>query len=98
MINTGDIDILKYALQYGPFAALFVWQLIENKRLVVNQNKDSKKREEKLYQTIKENQDVIMELTKNLDIVLDIKSDVEEIKKEIKINNKVRAFPREDDK
>lgn len=66
-------ELIKYFITQGAFAALFVWLLFDTR-------KDSKEREVKYQDTIRENQNIISTLTKNLNVVDDVKSDVEEIK------------------
>lgn len=66
-------EILKYGLTQGIFGVLFIWLFFDTR-------KDSKKREEVLQDTIKENQSIISKLTEKFNIVADIKSDVDDIK------------------
>lgn len=61
----------------GIWAALFVF-------LFIYVLYDSKKREQKLQETIKENQDIIKNLSERLGIVDNIQRDVSEIKAELK--------------
>lgn len=59
-------EVIKYFITQGAFAVLFMWLLIDTR-------KDSKQREEKYQQTIDK-------LADKINIVEDIKEDVEEIK------------------
>lgn len=69
--------LMKIGLQYGIFAALFIWLLM----YVLKQNE---KREIGYRDTIRENQSIIKGLTEKLNIVDSIKEDVSDIKDEIK--------------
>lgn len=66
-------EILKMATGYGIFAALFVY-------LFFYMLKDSKAREVKYQETIAKNQEVISSLSDKLNIVADVKTDVDDIK------------------
>lgn len=69
-------EVIKYFITQGAFAALFVWLLIDTRQ-------DSKQREIKYQETIKENQTIIGKLTEKFNIVEDIKDDIEDIKNHI---------------
>lgn len=69
-------EVIKYFITQGAFAALFVWLLIDTRQ-------DSKQREIKYQETIKENQTIIGKLTEKFNIVEDIKEDIEDIKNHI---------------
>lgn len=69
--------LVKSGVQYGIFAALFIW-------LLIYVLKENSKREEAYRTTIADNQEIIKGLTDKLDIVDDIKEDVSVIKEEIK--------------
>lgn len=62
-------EVIKYFITQGAFAVLFLWLLIDTR-------KDSKQREEKYQQTIDK-------LADKINIVEDIKEDVEEIKNKL---------------
>lgn len=62
-------EVIKYFITQGAFAVLFMWLLIDTR-------KDSKQREEKYQQTIDK-------LADKINIVEDIKEDVEEIKNKV---------------
>ncbi|RKI45759.1 bacteriocin [Clostridium paraputrificum] len=62
-------EVIKYFITQGAFAVLFTWLLIDTR-------KDSKQREEKYQLTIDK-------LADNINIVEDIKEDVEEIKNKL---------------
>lgn len=59
-----EIDLLKYFITQGPFAALFVWLLIASR-------KDSKERETKLYETIEQQNDVLDKFSTKYDVIID---------------------------
>lgn len=90
------VEVVKEFGQYGIFAALFIWLLFyvlkkndANQKMILD---DGNKREEKLYATITENQDIIRELTKNFEILKGVECDVKEIK------DRVRTYARSDEK
>lgn len=62
-------EVIKYFITQGAFAVLFMWSLIDTR-------KDSKQREEKYQLTIDK-------LADKINIVEDIKEDVEEIKNKL---------------
>lgn len=62
-------EVIKYFITQGAFAVLFMWLLIDTR-------KDGKQREEKYQQTIDK-------LADKINIVEDIKEDVEEIKNKV---------------
>ena len=70
-------EMLRLAVNHGLMAGLFVGLLIFVLR-------DSAKREKKYQETIKG-------LVSNLQVVKDIKQDVEEIKKKVKVNDERKA-------
>lgn len=65
--------VLSWIGEFGIWAGLFIW-------LLLNTMKENKTREEKLYKTIQENQSVINKLADSLNVVKEIKEDLEEIK------------------
>ena len=69
--------LMDLAAANGIWAALFVF-------LFIYVLYDSKKREQTLQETIKENQDIIKNLSERLGIVDNIQKDVSEIKAELK--------------
>jgi len=90
------VEIMKDFGQYGIFAGLFIWLLFyvlkkndENLKKIMD---ESSKREEKLYCTITDNQNIIRELTRNFDILKIVETDVREIK------DRVNTYARSDDK
>lgn len=64
---------LDLIVSQGIFAVLFVYLLLDTK-------KDSKEREAKYQETIAKNQTIISDLADKINIVEDIKEDVNEIK------------------
>ena len=64
---------LDLIVSQGIFAVLFVYLLLDTK-------KDSKEREVKYQETIAKNQVIISDLADKINIVEDIKEDVNEIK------------------
>lgn len=71
-----ESEVLKYFITQGVFAALFVW-------LFMDTRKETKERETKYQETIKENQEIINKLTDKFNVVESIKEDVEDIKEMI---------------
>lgn len=74
-----DKALMELVLSQGVFASLFVWLLFTTK-------KDSKEREVKYQEVIKELAESNREIADKINIVEKIEEDVEEIKN--KINNK----------
>lgn len=72
-----ESEILKTVASQGIWALLFVWMLFKTM-------KENKLREDKMNETIDGNQLVIQSLAKSLEMVNEIKKDVEEIKGGIK--------------
>ena len=62
------------------FGLLFVWLLWDTRKESREREKESKRREDKLYEVIAENQETISILADKFKVVEDIKEDVEEIK------------------
>lgn len=69
--------LMDLAAANGIWAALFVF-------LFIYVLYDSKKREQKLQETIKENQNIIKNLSERLGIVDNIQKDVSDIKAELR--------------
>lgn len=65
--------LLTWIGEFGIWAGLFIW-------LLLTTMKENKSREEKLYKTINENQSIINKLANSLEIVKEIKEDLEDIK------------------
>lgn len=70
-------EVLKLALNQGLGYALFVF-------LLLYVLKTTGERESKYQSTIEKNQSIIKELAENLNVVEDVKRDVEEIKQYLK--------------
>lgn len=70
-------EVLKLALNQGLGYALFVF-------LLLYVLKTTGERESKYQSTIEKNQSIIKELAENLNVVEDVKRDVEEIKQYFK--------------
>lgn len=68
-----DTTVISWIGEFGIWAGLFIW-------LLLTTMKENKTREEKLYKTIDENQSVINKLADSLNVVKEIKEDLEEIK------------------
>lgn len=68
-----DTTVISWIGEFGIWAGLFIW-------LLLTTMKENKVREEKLYKTIDENQSVINKLADSLNVVKEIKEDLEEIK------------------
>lgn len=73
-------EIIKYIFSQGVFATLFLWLLFDTR-------KESKEREESIRKENKEREDkyqkTIDKLADKINIVEDIKEDVEEIKNKV---------------
>ena len=72
-------ELLKMAMSQG------IWCLA-SVLLVIYAFKTNQSREEKYQNTIENNQNVISNLTKNIDVVTEIKTDVEEIKEKLNVS------------
>jgi hypothetical protein len=73
-----ETEILKYSIQYGIFAVLFIWLFFDTRR-------DSKEREKQLHNTIGKNQSIIQDLAKKYDVLNQVKDDVEVLKEDTSI-------------
>lgn len=73
-----ESELFKTMVSQGAWAVLFVWLLIDTR-------KESKTREDKLQGIINKNQEVISDLAEKFDVVEEIKSDVTEIKNNMKV-------------
>lgn len=60
--------------------AMYYYQRKDYTKLVEDTRKESKEREEKMQGTISKNQDIIGELANKLNVVQEVKEDVEQIK------------------
>lgn len=58
------MELSKYLLTQGPFAALFVWLLFTTR-------KDGKEREDKLYGTIEHQNEVLEKFSDKYDMIID---------------------------
>ena len=71
-------NILQYFLTQGPFAVLFVWLFHSSRKESIEREKESKKREEKLYQTIDDQNEILRGFSSKYDIVIAKLDDIEE--------------------
>lgn len=70
-------------ISQGIFAILFIAQYWDNKKEARERELKSQEREEKLQEVISNNQTIIQETVKKLDVIKDVKEDVEEIKNKL---------------
>ncbi|MGY0692604.1 BhlA/UviB family holin-like peptide [Virgibacillus sp. FSP13] len=63
--------LIQYFLTQGPFAVLFVW-------LFYSSRKESQEREQKLYKTIDDQNDIMKGFSSKYDIVITKLDDIEE--------------------
>lgn len=70
-------------ISQGIFAILFIAQYWDNKKEARERELKSQEREEKLQEVISNNQIIIQETVKKLDVIKDVKEDVEEIKNKL---------------
>lgn len=66
-----DATLTQYFLTQGPFAVLFVW-------LLYSSRKEAKEREEQLYQTIDDQNEVLKGFSEKYDIIITKLGDIEE--------------------
>jgi hypothetical protein len=66
-----DATLTQYFLTQGPFAVLFVW-------LLYSSRKEAKEREEQLYQTIDDQNEVLKGFSEKYDIIISKLGDIEE--------------------
>ncbi|MGL4571973.1 MAG: BhlA/UviB family holin-like peptide [Clostridium sp.] len=69
-------DLLTQVVNQGAWGCLFVW-------LLLTTQKSNKEREEKYQTAIDKNQDVIKNLAEKINIIEEIKEDVQEIKNKL---------------
>lgn len=70
-------------ISQGIFAILFIAQYWDHKKEARERELKSQEREEKLQEVISNNQTIIQETVKKLDVIKDVKEDVEEIKNKL---------------
>ncbi|MCU9614069.1 BhlA/UviB family holin-like peptide [Caldibacillus lycopersici] len=66
-----DTNLIQYFVTQGPFAVLFVW-------LFWSSRKESQDREQKLYQTIDDQNEILKNFSSKYDIVINKLDDIEE--------------------
>lgn len=66
-----DATLTQYFLTQGPFAVLFVW-------LLYSSRKEAKEREEQLYQTIDDQNEVLKGFSEKYDIIISKLGDIED--------------------
>jgi len=66
-----DATLTQYFLTQGPFAVLFVW-------LLYSSRKEAKEREEQLYQTIDDQNEVLKGFSEKYDIIITKLGDIED--------------------
>lgn len=66
-----DATLTQYFITQGPFAVLFVW-------LLYSSRKEAKEREEQLYQTIDDQNEVLRGFSEKYDIIISKLGDIED--------------------
>ncbi|MCM3239036.1 BhlA/UviB family holin-like peptide [Heyndrickxia oleronia] len=66
-----DASLTQYFLTQGPFAVLFVW-------LLYTSRKEGKAREDKLYQTIEDQNEILNKFSDKYDVVINQLSDIKD--------------------
>jgi hypothetical protein len=66
-----DATLIQYFITQGPFAVLFIW-------LLYTTRKEGKEREDKLYKTIDDQNEVLKGFSEKYDIVINKLDDIEE--------------------
>ncbi|MEK4883688.1 BhlA/UviB family holin-like peptide [Bacillus sp. FSL W8-0223] len=66
-----DATLTQYFITQGPFAVLFVW-------LLYSSRKEAKEREEQLYQTIDDQNEVLKGFSEKYDIIISKLGDIED--------------------
>ncbi|ATB52744.1 hypothetical protein [Caldibacillus phage CBP1] len=64
-------NLIQYFITQGPFAVLFVW-------LLYTTRKEGKEREDKLYQTIEDQNEILKGFSEKYDIIISKLGDIEE--------------------
>ena len=79
-MDKATIDLI---VSQGIFAILFIAQYLDHKKETRERELKSQEREEKLQEIISNNQKIIIETVNKLNVIEDIKEDVQEIKTKI---------------
>jgi hypothetical protein len=66
-----DATLTQYFITQGPFAVLFVW-------LLYSSRKEAKEREEQLYQTIDDQNEVLKGFSEKYDIIISKLGNIED--------------------
>lgn len=89
-METMFLEIFKVSPVIAVLGAMYYYQRKDYTKLVEDTRKDSKEREDKMQktidnnqETISKNQDIIGELATKLNVVQEVKEDVEQIKNHI---------------
>lgn len=77
------LEIIKTSPLLGFFLVFWYFQRQDYRDLINSTQEENYKREEKYQDTIDKNQSIISSLADNLNVVEDVKKDVEEIKNAI---------------
>lgn len=75
-----ESEVLKYAMSQGLWAVLFVALLFYVLKQQEKRDIKADEREKEYQSTISKNQGIIQELAENLNVVEEVKRDVEDIK------------------
>lgn len=75
-----ESEVIKYAMSQGLWAVLFVLLLFYVLKQQEKRDLKSDEREKNYQTTINKNQGIIQELAENLNVVEEVKKDVEDIK------------------
>lgn len=74
------LELFKISPVVALLGLMYYYQRKDYSKLVEDTRVESKEREEKMQCTINKNQDIIGELANKLNVVQEVKNDVEEIK------------------
>lgn len=66
-----DASLTQYFLTQGPFAVLFVW-------LLYSSRKEGKSREDKLYKTIEDQNEILNKFSNKYDVVISQLTDIKD--------------------
>lgn len=74
------LELFKISPMIGILGIMYYYQRKDYSKLVEDTRIESKEREDKMQKTIDKNQDIIGELANKLNVVQEVKEDVEQIK------------------
>jgi len=73
-----DETLIQYFLTQGPFAVLFIWLFYSSRKESLEREKESQEREQKLYKTIDDQNDIMKGFSSKYDIVITKLDDIED--------------------